>query len=136
MNGKEYQDLAMRTNDGKATERPLDKYDMIDFFKQAKGGKPCENYDLGGILNGCLGLSGEAGEFNDMVKKWIFHEKPLDVDHAQKEVGDILWYIAMICHSFGWDMNQIMQMNIDKLKARYPDGFDVELSAHRKAGDV
>lgn len=136
MNGKEYQDLAMRTNDGKATERLLDKYGMIDFFKQAKGGKPCENYDLGGILNGCLGLSGEAGEFNDMVKKWIFHEKPLDVDHAQKEVGDILWYIAMICHSFGWDMNQIMQMNIDKLKARYPDGFDVELSAHRKAGDV
>ena len=136
MNGKEYQDLAMRTNDGKATERLLDKYDMINLFKQAKGGKPCENYDLGGILNGCLGLSGEAGEFNDMVKKWIFHEKPLDVDHAQKEVGDILWYIAMICHSFGWDMNQIMQMNIDKLKARYPDGFDVELSAHRKAGDV
>ena len=136
MNGKEYQDLAMRTNDGKATERLLDKYDMIDFFKQEKGGKPCENYDLGGILNGCLGLSGEAGEFNDMVKKWIFHEKPLDVDHAQKEVGDILWYIAMICHSFGWDMNQIMQMNIDKLKARYPDGFDVELSAHRKTGDV
>ena len=73
MNGKEYQDLAMRTNDGKATERLLDKYDMIDFFKQAKVGKPCENYDLGGILNGCLGLSGEAGEFNDMVKKWIFH---------------------------------------------------------------
>ena len=136
MNGKEYQDLAMRTNDGKATERLLDKYDMIDFFKQAKGGKPCENYDLGGILNGCLGLSGEAGEFNDMVKKWIFHEKPIDIDHAQKEVGDILWYIAMICHSFGWDMNQIMQINIDKLKARYPDGFDVELSANRKAGDV
>lgn len=136
MNGKEYQSLAMRTNDGKATERLLDKYDMIDFFKQAKCGKPCENYDLGGILNGCLGLSGEAGEFNDMVKKWIFHEKPLNIDHAQKEVGDILWYIAMICHSFGWDMNQIMQINIDKLKARYPDGFDVELSAHRKAGDV
>ena len=42
----------------------------------------------------------------------------------------------MICQSFGWDMNQIMQMNIDKLKARYPDGFDVELSAHRKDGDV
>ena len=136
MNGKEYQSLAMRTNDGKATERLLDKYDTIVFFKQVKADKPCEKYDLGGIFNGCLGLSGEVGEFNDMVKKWIFHEKPLDVDHAQKEVGDILWYIAMICHSFGWDMNQIMQINIDKLKARYPDGFDVELSAHRKDGDV
>ena len=127
MNGNDYQRFAMRTNDGNATYRLSNMVDNhLDDPK----------IDIGGILNGCLGLSGEAGEFNDMVKKWIFHEKPLDVDHAQKEVGDILWYIAMICHSFGWDMDQIMQMNIDKLKARYPDGFDVELSAHRKAGDV
>ncbi len=127
MNANEYQQLAMRTNDGNATYRLSNVVDnSLD--------DPC--IDVGGILNGCLGLSGEAGEFNDMVKKWIFHEKPLDVDHAQKEVGDILWYIAMICHSFGWDMSKIMQMNIDKLKARYPDGFDVELSAHRKEGDV
>ena len=136
MNGKEYQSLAMRTNDGKATERLLDKYDMIDFFKQAKADKPCEKYDLGGILNGCLGLSGEVGEFNDMVKKWIFHEKPLDEEHAQKEIGDVMWYVAMICHSFGWDLDKIMQQNIDKLKARYPEGFDVDKSAHRKEGDV
>lgn len=127
MNANEYQQLAMRTNDGNATYRLSNVVDnSLD--------DPC--IDVGGILNGCLGLSGEAGEFNDMVKKWIFHEKSLDVDHAQKEVGDILWYIAMICHSFGWDMSKIMQMNIDKLKARYPDGFDVELSAHRKEGDV
>lgn len=127
MNANEYQQLAMRTNDGNATYRLSNVVDnSLD--------DPC--IDVGGILNGCLGLSGEAGEFNDMVKKWIFHEKPLDVDHAQKEVGDILWYIAMICHSFGWDMSKIMQMNIDKLKARYPDGFDVKLSAHRKEGDV
>ena len=127
MNANEYQQLAMRTNDGNATYRLSNVVDnSLD--------DPC--IDVGGILNGCLGLSGEAGEFNDMVKKWIFHEKPLDVDHAQKEVGDILWYIAMVCHSFGWDLSKIMQMNIDKLKARYPDGFDVELSAHRKEGDV
>lgn len=136
MTGLEYQKLAMRTNDGKATERLLDKYDMIDFFRQAKADKPCENYDLGGILNGCLGLSGEVGEFNDMVKKWIFHEKPFDPDHAMKELGDVLWYVAMICHSFGWNMNAIMQMNIDKLKARYPEGFDPDKSLHRKTGDV
>lgn len=70
------------------------------------------------------------------MKKWIFHEKPLDVEHAQKEIGDVLWYVAMICHSFGWDMDAIMQQNIDKLKARYPEGFDVDKSAHRKEGDV
>lgn len=128
MNGKEYQRLAMRTNDGKATERLLNRVDENTEY-------PWDT-DVGGILNGCLGLSGEVGEFNDMVKKWIFHEKSLDTDHAQKELGDVLWYVAMICRSFGWDMNQIMQMNIDKLKARYPDGFDVKLSANRKESDV
>lgn len=127
MNGKEYQKLAMRTNDGKANYRLSD---MVDNHLDDP------TIDIGGILNGCLGLSGEVGEFNDMVKKWIFHEKPMDTDHAQKEMGDVLWYIAMICHSFGWNMDDIMQKNIDKLKARYPDGFDVELSTHRKAGDV
>ena len=46
------------------------------------------------------------------------------------------WYIAMICHSMGWNLSEIMQMNIDKLKARYPEGFDTEKSNHRKEGDV
>lgn len=92
--------------------------------------------NIGGVLNGCLGLSGEVGEFNDLMKKSIFHEKPLDVDHAKKEIGDVMWYIAMICHSFGWNLDEIMQMNIDKLKARYPDGFSVENSLYRKEGDV
>lgn len=127
MIGKEYQTLAMRTNDGNATLRLSN---MVDNHADDP------HIDIGGIVNGCLGLSGEIGEFNDMVKKWIFHEKPLDMEHAQKEIGDVLWYVAMICHSFGWDMDAIMQQNIDKLKARYPEGFDVDKSAHRKEGDV
>lgn len=132
MTGNEYQKFAMRTNDGKHTGRLLS---LCDGFK-AMEGEPGKAGDLGGILNGCLGLSGEVGEFNDMVKKWIFHEKPMDADHAKKELGDVLWYVAMICESFGWDMDEIMSMNIDKLKARYPEGFDVYLSSHRKAGDL
>ena len=136
MQVNEYQKQAMRTNDGKCTKRLIDKYEMIEFFKQAKGGKPCERYDLGGIINGCLGLSGELGEFNDIIKKWIFHEKPLDIEHAKKEVGDVLWYVAMICHSIGWDMETIMHMNIEKLNARYPEGFDTERSLHRQKGDI
>ena len=136
MTGNEYQNLAMRTNDHKATDRLLDKADMIDFFKQAKGGRETEKYDLGGILNACLGLSGEVGEFNDMIKKWIFHEKELDVEHAKKEAGDICWYIAMLWESFGWNLDEIMQMNVDKLKARYPEGFDVQRANNRANGDV
>ena len=70
------------------------------------------------------------------MKKWIFHEKPFDEEHAKKEMGDVLWYVAMMCHSFGWDLDEIMQMNVDKLKARYPEGFSVELANNRKEGDV
>lgn len=136
MNGKEYQNLAMRTNDRRATDRLLNKVEMIDSFKQVKLGIDTENYDFGGILNACLGLSGEIGEFNDMIKKWIFHEKGLDIEHAKKELGDIMWYIAMMCHSLDWDLDEIMQMNIDKLQTRYPDGFDTDRANNRENGDV
>lgn len=133
MQGKEYQDLAMRTNDGKATDRMIEKCNLkineVGVFKS-------DDIDLGGIFNACLGLSGEVGELNDMIKKWIFHEKPFDEVHAKKELGDVLWYVAMMCYSFGWDLDEIMQMNVDKLKARYPKGFDVELANNRKEGDV
>ena len=71
-----------------------------------------------------------------MIKKWIFHEKELDEDHAKKELGDVMWYVAMICESFGWSLDEIMQMNIDKLKKRYPEGFDTERANNRKSDDV
>jgi len=121
--GNEYQELAMRTNDHKATQRLVGKV-VID------------NVDLGDIFNACIGLSGEVGEFNDMVKKWVFHEKELDIDHAKKELGDIAWYLAMACESFGWSLDEILQMNVDKLKARYPEGFDTERANNRAEDDV
>lgn len=125
MTGNEYQELAMRTNDGMATSR-------LEFHVEANR----DVTDIGGLLNGCLGLAGESGELLDMFKKWIFHNKTLDREHAKKELGDVMWYVAMICHSMGWDLDEIMQMNVDKLKARYPEGFDTELSNHRKEGDI
>ena len=129
MNGIEYQSLAMRTNDGKATTRLLDKT-LSDITKNIS------QKDTGTILNACLGLSGEVGEFNDMIKKWIFHEKELDEEHLKKECGDIMWYIAMMCHAFGWDLDDIMGMNIEKLKSRYPEGFDIKRANNREANDV
>ena len=71
-----------------------------------------------------------------MIKKWVFHEKELDMEHAKKEMGDVLWYVAMMCESFGWNMEDVMQTNIDKLKARYPEGFSADRSLHRAEGDV
>lgn len=135
MTGNEYQSLAMRTNDRKATERISDKLDLLKSCKK-NNITSVQDYDLGGIFNACLGLSGEVGEFNDIIKKRIFHEKQLDIDHAKKEAGDICWYLAMLCESFGWSLDEIMQMNVDKLKARYPQGFDIERANHRAEGDV
>ncbi len=135
MNANKYQKLAMRTNDGKASDRLIGKMQECDMkFSNEQSGNDC--VDIGGIFNACLGLSGEVGEFNDMIKKWVFHEKDLDMEHAKKEAGDILWYVAMLCESFGWNMGEIMQMNVDKLIARYPDGFDVERANNRAEGDV
>lgn len=135
MNANKYQRLAMRTNDGKASDRLIGKMQEYDMkFSNDHNDNDC--VDIGGIFNACLGLSGEVGEFNDMIKKWVFHEKDLDMEHAKKEAGDILWYMAMLFESFGWNMGEIMQMNVDKLIARYPDGFDVDRANHRAVGDV
>lgn len=124
MDANEYQSLAMRTNDGKMTERIMRPVTEIP------------GVDLGGIYEGCLGLAGEAGEFIDLVKKWRCHQKPIDELHAKKELGDVLWYVALLCDSFGWKMSEVMNLNIEKLKKRYPDGFTPERANNRKEGDV
>lgn len=139
MTGNEYQALAMRTNDGKSTDRVISGVltcDLKWLRNQNVVREDTEGLDLGGVLNGCLGLAGESGEVLDMVKKWVFHEKGLDKDHLKKELGDVMWYVAMLCESFGFDLDEILQMNVDKLKARYPEGFDPEKANHRKPGDV
>ena len=87
-------------------------------------------------INAALGLSGECGEFADIVKKYMFQGHPLDAEHAKKELGDILWYIAMACEAFGTSIETVMELNIDKLRARYPEGFDTERSQHRVEGDI
>lgn len=126
MTGNEYQKLAMRTNDGKSLER----------LKASIVIGRAESIDVAGLLMGCLGLAGESGELLDLIKKVVFHGKAFDEEHAKKELGDVLWYVAEIANSFGWSLDEIMQMNVDKLKARYPEGFSEERSNHRQAGDL
>lgn len=88
------------------------------------------------IMNSVMGMAGEAGEALDIVKKWQFQGHYLDLGHLWKEVGDVMWYIALLCTATGKDLEQLMQENIDKLKARYPEGFESELSQHRQEGDI
>lgn len=92
--------------------------------------------NAGHLLNGVLGIAGEGGEVADLVKKNQFQGHPLDEEHIAKELGDICWYIAETASAIGYDLETIMQMNIDKLKARYPEGFDAERSLHRQKGDI
>lgn len=88
------------------------------------------------LLNGAMGLCGESGEFIDLLKKATFQGHELDKDHLAKELGDILWYLAVAAEGLGYKLSDVAEMNKAKLRARYPDGFDSEKSLKRKNGDV
>lgn len=87
-------------------------------------------------LNGVLGLAGESGECVDMMKKHLFQGHPLEVEHMAKELGDVAWYLAITAHAIGYDLETILQMNVDKLRKRYPNGFEAKRSLHREEGDI
>ena len=88
------------------------------------------------LLNSALGLCGESGEVADLVKKHRFQGHDLDLDHVAKELGDIAWYLAVGAYAIGYDLETILQMNVDKLENRYPDGFSTDRSLHRAENDV
>ena len=84
------------------------------------------------MLNGCLGLAGEAGECCDLLKKHSFQDGRDIKDAMIDELGDVLWYVAETATAMGIWLDQIAEHNIEKLKKRYPDGFDAERSLHRE----
>lgn len=108
MSGNEYQKEALRTASGK-----------------------CRS-----LANCAMGLAGEAGECADIIKKHLFHGHDLNKEHLAKELGDVAWYLSVCAHIIGYDLDDIFMLNVDKLRARYPDGFDAEKSRHREEGDI
>ena len=92
------------------------------------------------LLTAALGLTAEAGEFTEVVKKIVFQGKPYNEDnvfHMKRELGDICWYIAQACMALDTTFDEVIEMNVDKLQARYPGGsFDVHHSENREEGDV
>ena len=80
-------------------------------------------------------MASEVGELHGLHQK-VYQGHIAPEDHYKKEVGDLMWGIAEYCTANGWTLEEIAQMNIDKLKARYPDGFSTDRSIHRKEGDV
>jgi NTP pyrophosphatase (non-canonical NTP hydrolase) len=79
-----------------------------------------------------LGIVGEAGEVSELVKKYIGHGHPIDIDKVTKELGDVLWYIADVAAQLGIDLDDIACRNIHKLKMRYPEGFSYLDSINRE----
>ncbi len=110
MNANEYQKLAMTTLNPELAPKDV-------------------------LINGVMGLCGESGEAIDIVKKHLAQGHELDKERLAKELGDIAWYLAETAMAIGYDLDTILQMNIDKLKKRYPQGFAVENSVCRQADD-
>ena len=92
------------------------------------------------LLTAALGLTAEAGEFTEVVKKIILQGKPYNEDnvfHMKRELGDICWYIAQACMALDTTFDEIIEMNVEKLEKRYPGGsFDVHHSENRVEGDL
>lgn len=102
----EYQELAMRT-----VNTDLDKKEML--------------------INSVMGLCGESGEAIDIVKKWYAHGHEFDKEHFKKELGDIAWYLAEAATAIGVSLDDVLEANIEKLKKRYPEGFETKRSIER-----
>lgn len=106
MTPNEYQKLAMVTLNKKLTKKDI-------------------------LINGVMGLCGESGEAIDLVKKHLAHGHDLDKESLVKELGDIAWYLAETAYALDVSLEEILEKNIEKLKKRYPDGFDEERSKNR-----
>jgi len=96
--------------------------------------------DVPRLLTAALGLTAEAGEFTEVVKKIILQGKPYNEDnvfHMKRELGDICWYIAQACMALDTTFDEVIEMNVEKLEKRYPGGsFDVHYSENRVEGDL
>ena len=99
-----------------------------------------EDFPTERLLTAAVGMCAEAGEFTEVVKKIVFQGKPVNEEnlfHLKRELGDIMWYVAQACMGLDTSIDEIIEMNVDKLKARYPGGeFDVHYSENRKEGDL
>ena len=88
------------------------------------------------LLRGLMGITGDAGKAVDILKKSMFQGRELDRNHLALELGDVAYYVAVAAFGLGYTLDEILSMNVEKVRRRYPDGFDPERSRERKEGDV
>ena len=122
--------------DAVTSEESKDGIAFVNRLRNLEG----DNCEIHRLLTAAVGISAEGGEFMEIVKKIIFQGKPYNEDnifHMKRELGDIFWYLAQACMALDTDFDELMEMNIDKLKSRYPGGkFDAHYSENRKEGDL
>ena len=129
---EDYQEFAIST----ASDESKDFESLIARLYQLHGNL---GVSIPELLTGAAGLSSEGGEFNEIVKKLVFQGKPLTEDvvyHLKRELGDIAWYFAQACTALDTSIEEVLIMNVEKLSARYPQGFEIIKSEIRKEGDI
>ena len=105
--------------------------DYAEYAKEVQ--RTCSIEDRRELLTlTALGIAGEAGEVVDMLKKVLYHAHELDTPALCKEVGDLLWYMTLLCETVGLTLDDVMQANVEKLRQRYPRGFDEQRSQMRQ----
>ena len=98
-----------------------------------------DNINVPRVMTSAIGMLAESGEFTEVLKKMVFQGKEFNEDnrfHMKRELGDILWYWIQGCIALGYTPDEVMDENIKKLEARYPDGFEVARSEKREVGDI
>tara|TARA_A100001037_G_scaffold304204_1_gene340277 strand:+ start:7848 stop:8252 length:405 start_codon:yes stop_codon:yes gene_type:complete len=115
-----------------ASKNPKNFIDEIDRIEE-QGVNPAR------LLTASVGLSGESGEFSDIVKKVVFQGKEIDDDvvkHLRSELGDIMWYVAQGCLALDTSIEELIEINTAKLESRYPGGFEAFKSENRSKDDI
>jgi NTP pyrophosphatase (non-canonical NTP hydrolase) len=114
--------------------------DIAQLFRRMTDLEVEQDADVPRLLTAALGLCAESGEFTEVIKKIVLQGKPYNkenVFHLKRELGDICWYLAQACMALDTTFDEIIEMNVEKLKARYPGGeFNIHKSENRKEGDL
>ena len=112
---------------------------FLGFIGRASELEVQDNMNLPRLMTAAIGMLAESGEFAEVMKKIIFQGKEFNEDerfHMKRELGDILWYWIQGCIALGYTPDEVMDENIKKLEARYPNGFEVVRSENRQEGDL
>tara|TARA_Y100000592_G_scaffold99844_1_gene177437 strand:+ start:320 stop:721 length:402 start_codon:yes stop_codon:yes gene_type:complete len=113
--------------------------DFLAFINSTSELEAKDNINVPRVLTAAIGMLAESGEFTEVLKKMVFQGKEFNDDnrfHMKRELGDILWYWIQGCMALGYTPNEVMDENIKKLEARYPNGFETIRSEVREQGDI